>query len=124
METVGAAGSAAVAAVGMEHARLSYHYLDRGDVDGYASLFAQDAVLRHPGRPAERGATAIERTLAHRRRSGERHVLDTVFAADNRVAAVGRLTDDRIDVGFVDIFAVTPSGLLVARDRYYFTEPR
>ena len=59
----GPMANAVVAGVGVEHVRLSYDYLDRGDIDGFGSLLAPDAVLLRPGGRDVRGRAAIERWL-------------------------------------------------------------
>lgn len=128
----GAAPSAAVAAAGLDHARLSYHYLDSGDIDGYVSLLHDDVVVRRPGVVPMRGRHQVERTQSERsraessRRPRRRHVVDTMFAGGDRVAAIGRVSDSpgrRSDLEFVDIFTVSDCGLLIAQATYFFTAP-
>ena len=108
--------SPVVAAVGLDHVRLSYEYLDRGDHDGYASLLDPAATVDEPGRSGRR------------LRSRGEHRLNEVFAADGRVAAVGRFVGadvlgEPVDVDFADIFALSPSGLLLRRRSYYHVDP-
>ncbi len=117
--------SSAVAAAGLDHVRLSYHYLDRGDLDGYASLLDPGVVLDEPGHERVRGQGAVAE-LRRSRGHGEHDVHD-VFAAGGRVAAVGRFTggsDVRAGVDFADIFTLSGHGLLVTQRRYYFVHPR
>lgn len=52
--------SAATAAVGLDHVRLTYHYLDVGDMDGLASLFAEEVGLLRPGSSPIRSRAAIK----------------------------------------------------------------
>jgi ketosteroid isomerase-like protein len=120
--------SAVVAGVGVEHVRLSYDYLDRGDIDGFGSLLAPDAVLLRPGGRAVRGRAAIERWLASSAAGtpGTSTVF-AVFATAGNVIAVGHHTghdaDGHLrDVEFTDIFTIAPDGLLRTLKRYFFVE--
>ncbi|MFT7834594.1 nuclear transport factor 2 family protein [Saccharothrix sp. BKS2] len=113
----------AVTAVGVEHVRLSYEYLDRSDLDGYASLFDVDAVLHRPGEREVRGREEIEAYQARREHRVGAHVLDEVIAAEGRVAVVGKLVRAGTEVGFADIFALSEHGLLRSQRTYFFTTP-
>lgn len=124
----GPATSAVVAGVGVEHVRLSYDYLDRGDIDGFGSLLAPDAVLLRPGGRAVRGRADIERWLASRvaGTSGNSTVF-AVFATEGNVIAIGHHTgldaDGHLqDVEFTDVFTIAPNGLLRTLKRYFFVE--
>src|SRR5207249_9036866 len=78
--------------VGMDHVRLSYCYLDDGDLDAYCSLFAEQAVLRQPGRRPVTGRRELERV--ERARAATRsvfHSIVEVFVSVPRFAAIGRL---------------------------------
>lgn len=108
----GVHGSAVgLAAAAVDNVRLSYHYLDVGDRDGYDSLFHPDAVLRCPAGVHRRGV-----------HSG----LD-LFASGYRVAAVGRFNGRMpacpVDTDFADIFTVTEYGLIIAKTSYYYAAP-
>ena len=70
-----------VTTVGIEHIRLSYEYLDRRDLDGYGSLFDDEAELCSPVAGVVRGRAGIESYQAERAVDGGRHVLDEVFSA-------------------------------------------
>lgn len=127
-DSEGPVASAVVAGVGIDHVRLSYDYLDRGDIDGFGSLLAPDAVLLRPGGRDVRGRAGIERWLASRaaRTSGTSTVF-TVFAAEDNVIAIGHHTgldaDGHLrDVEFTDIFTIAPNGLLRTLKRYFFVE--
>jgi len=116
------AASAAVSVIGLDHARLCYAYLNSGDIDGYASLFAADAVVRHPGATPIRGRTALE----HGRHPRGTYHLRTAFSSADRVATIGCFVDDDPDqrnVEFADIFTIGNSGLIVAQSTYYFVAP-
>lgn len=118
--------SAAVAAASVDHIRLSYQYLDGGDIDGFASLLDPRAVVRRPGAAPARGRPEVERTEWERfRRSRGHHMVDRVFAADGRAAAVGRFVPAAPgeEYEFADIYTITDAGLLVARDTYFFAHP-
>jgi hypothetical protein len=103
------APSTAATAAGLDHVRLSYLYLDAGDLDGYLSLFDPDVVPRPPdARPIGCG----------------RHLLDHVFGAGDRAAAIGRfILQDGEPLQFTDIFTIADTGLLVARDTYLLADP-
>src|SRR5436190_2063112 len=47
--------SPAVTAAGVDHVRLSYAYLDEGDVDAYGSLFDEHAHVSRPDTPLTTG---------------------------------------------------------------------
>jgi ketosteroid isomerase-like protein len=117
-----------VAGVGVEHVWLSYDYLDRGDIDGFGSLLAPDAVLLRPGGRDVRGRAAIERWLASRvaRTTGTSTVFTVSAVAGNVIAIghhVGHDADGHLrDVEFTDIFTIAPSGLLRTVKRYFFVE--
>lgn len=120
------APSAAVTAAAVDHVRLSYHYLDTGDIDGFVSLLDPEVVLRRPGSRPVRGWGEVERIEAQRCGRGK-HVLAQVFSAGNRAAAIGRFIPDPPRTGsafyFADIFTIADTGLLVARDSYFFSGP-
>jgi ketosteroid isomerase-like protein len=122
------AGSTGYTAAAIDHARLSYEYLDAGEIDAYGSLFAEDVVLRWPGRPALRGRPALERFRADQTRSC-RHAVTNVFGAGRNVAAQGRLTIGPhagrpvLEIEFVDIYTVSDDGLFVAQQTYLFLPP-
>jgi hypothetical protein len=120
-------GGPAVAAVGIDHVRLGYTYLDRGDLDGYASVLDAAATLDEPGHERVHGRGAVV-DFRRSRGTGE-HELQDVFAAEGRVAAVGRFRPDgghgtagRVD--FADIYTLSEHGLLVSQRRFYFVNPR
>lgn len=113
--------------VAMDHVRLSYCYLDDGDVDGYCSLFAEQAVLRQPGTTPVTGRAELERVERARQANySVRHSIYQVFTAGRRrVAAIGRRRQLRApyqaDVHFVDVFTVADNGLLIDRTTFLFS---
>ena len=115
-------------AAGLDHVLLSYGLLERGDADGFASLFEPDAVLAQPGLPLVRGRSAVQRTAEPltATRIGT-HALRRVFAADHQVAVTGRFTgemyDSHLDVAFSDIFTISERGLVRSRITYFFAKP-
>lgn len=113
-----------LAAAGVDHAWLSYHYLDSGDIDGYASLLDDDTVLRRPGVPTLRGRDEVERFHGRGGRRRTVHTVQNVFAAADRVVATGHVADGAfLDVDFADIFTLSENGLFVAKVTYFFTTP-
>ena len=116
-------------AAAIDHVRLSYCYLDDGDIDAYCSLFTEQVVLLQPGTSPVSGRAELERA-ARRRRPGEfvRHLVYDVFGSGRRVAAVGRLNhlrppagDHALDMDFIDVFTVADNGLLSGRTTFLFT---
>lgn len=115
------ATGSAVTAAGIDHVRLSYVYLDQGDLDGYGSMFAPDAELIRPDEQVLRGQAQIE---AYRStRAGGRHTLDEIFAVDGKVAVTGRLVQRGREIGFADIFVLSEYGLLRSQKTYFFVRP-
>jgi ketosteroid isomerase-like protein len=113
-----------VATIGAEHVRLSYHYLDRDDMDGYVSLLDPDARFRHPGQPVSRGhgqVASLMRRLSYTR--GGHSIFKTVSEGDT-VAAIGRFTYGNVRGGnkeeteFVDVFTLSDHGLLLSCRRF------
>jgi ketosteroid isomerase-like protein len=116
----------AVAAAGVDHVRLSYHYLDRGDVDGYASLLDSGAVLDLPGHGRVRGRGEVAKLRCARWRGA--HHLRRVFTSGERVVALGRFSGAgrdgaRVDVDFAHVFSLSEHGLLAGQRCYYFGHP-
>jgi ketosteroid isomerase-like protein len=125
-DRVGGCGSVATA-VGVEHVRLSYDYLDRGDADGYASLLDPAMVLDEPGRERVCGRDAA--AGPRRPRGSGKHDVHDVFAADGRVIAVGRFRGDAGgadggEVDFADVFTLSEHGLLLRQRCFYFIHPQ
>lgn len=113
--------NALVIATGIDHVRLSYHYLDIGDFDGYGSLFAVDAVLHYPGLAPIRGRAAIERFRSTwlNYQVGV-HRVDARSAAEAQITAVGRFAANRpngasINADFADSFTLSDYGLLTVQ---------
>jgi ketosteroid isomerase-like protein len=121
--------SAAVTAVGVDHVRLSYHYLDIGDAEGYGSLLDDDIELRHPGSPRGFGRAEVLRAYdAAGRPPGRRdvHRIHRIVAEGDHVVALGRLIRRpglREDLDFADHFTLSPEGMLLSCRRYYCTPP-
>jgi ketosteroid isomerase-like protein len=112
----------------MDHVRLSYYYLNDGDLDAYCSLFAEQAVVRQPGRRPVTGRQELERVERARRATRSvRHSIYEVFGSGRKVAALGLLTHRRhagpaeSDLPFVDVFTVADNGLLVDRTTFLFS---
>ena len=122
--------SRARTAAGIDHVRLSYQYLDAGDVDAYGSLLDQDVQIRHPGFPIRRGRAEVLRTRAATGPPG-RHDIHRIIAEGDDIAVVGVFTpptapdvgDPRHGTDFVDIFTLTEHGLLRSCERFYRVAP-
>lgn len=121
--------SSAITSVAINHVLLSYSYLDEGDLDGYASLLDEDVRLRRPDRLKAYGRAEAVGLMASIAGPPGRHRLHKVIGSGSCVATVGRCTgpaafrseDTFIGVDFVDIFTVSPEGLLLDHRRYYDT---
>ena len=112
-------------AAGLDHVRLSYHYLDIADIDGYGSLFDVDAVLHAPGMSPVRGRRQIEKFQQLRMTGSGRHELEHVFGTSGRIAAVGRYftTDEdgrEGSIEFADLFTIAPNGLVASQKTYLY----
>ncbi|WP_017601298.1 nuclear transport factor 2 family protein [Nocardiopsis lucentensis] len=113
-----------VSSIGAEHALLTYLYLDRGDVDGYASLVDGDARFEHPGFPVAHGAEAAAALALRCCGSGGSHRPQRVITAERDVIVTGELvlqdteTEERSSEEFADLFAITEHGLLASWRRF------
>ncbi|WP_189269427.1 nuclear transport factor 2 family protein [Streptomyces fuscichromogenes] len=115
----------------MKHVMLTYHYLDIGDIDGYASLTEQDMALNHPGAPPHRGRDAVLSAHAAQATLLRRHELDTVVADEGRVVVLGRVVHQAPGarrwaphgVDFADVFTLSKHVLVRDCRRYYYAPP-
>jgi ketosteroid isomerase-like protein len=114
----------------VEHVRLSYDYLECDDIDGYGSLLDDDVLLDRPDTPLVRGRAEVLQMLLDRVIPREWHALDRVIADGDRVAVMGRLSQNSGlatrgagRVAFVDVFTISEAGMLRACRRYYFAPP-
>ncbi|MEC3895408.1 MULTISPECIES: nuclear transport factor 2 family protein [Nocardiopsis] len=116
---------ATITSLGVEHVRLSYHYLDTGDIDGYVSLLAPDVQIKRPDMPLAHGRSEAERFCgAHLGPRGV-HTLYRVFGEAGNIAAVGRFASARNghllggeETDFVDIFTLAENGLILGQRRF------
>lgn len=121
--------STAATAAGVDHVRLSYHYLDTGDIDGYGSLLDEDAQVRRPDLAQGRGRAEVLRTHAQIAGPPTRHRIYKVIAEGDAVAVTGRYTgagqrgQTGADVDFVDVFTLTDEGMLLGYRRFYYVAP-
>lgn len=109
-------------AVGIDHVRLGYDYLDRGDLDGYASLLAAGVVLDEPGQQLVRGREAVCGARRAGSRTGGVHTVHVVRAGAGWAIALGRFERRGRSVEFADVFTISGSGLLLTQKCYYFLE--
>jgi hypothetical protein len=115
--------TAAVTSAGVDHVRLSYHYLDTGDLDGYGSLLDEQAQVCRPDAPQGEGTAQIVRVHAGIAGPPARHELHRIIAAGDSVVVVGRYLRPPLDVEFADFFTLTDLGLLLGYQRFYFAAP-
>jgi hypothetical protein len=122
--------SRACTAAGIDHVRLSYQYLDAGDIDAYGSLLDQGVQIRYPGAPVRRGRAEVLRVSAATGPPG-RHDIHRIIADGDGIAVLGRFTPPPAphaggpcrSTDFVDIFTLTEVGLLRSCDRFYREAP-
>ena len=120
--------SAMVTAAAVDHVRLSYLYLDEGNLDAFGSLLDDDVQVRHPGAPEAHGRTEVLDLMPTL--TGH-HELHKVIASGDCVAAMGHFTgpagfpypDEHLDLDFVDVFTISDKGLLLGKRRYYYSAP-
>jgi hypothetical protein len=118
-----------VTAIGIEHVRLSYLYLDRGDIDGYLSLLHADFSLLMPGEREIHGRDRIGVFQAQHAQFAADHLIHHVIGSGDRVAVEGRYVsgeegEDREGIDFTEVFSLSEEGLLLSRKRYYFVAAR
>jgi hypothetical protein len=109
--------SAAVAAIGVDHVRLLYAYLDVGELDGYASLTHEDVQLRGLGphdTDNREDAVAMFRSWPP-----GTHDLRTVAPTDDGVTVTGRHTTPAATVDFADVFTLSDCGLIRTHRRVH-----
>lgn len=124
------APSPVVTAVGVDHVRLAYDYLDSDDVDGYGSLLDENVALDRPDTPPGRGRAEVIRMHLDRVVPRARHHIDRIVAQGNSVVATGRLSQDPGPLArglermeFVDVFTLSDEGMLLGCRRYYYAAP-
>lgn len=113
----------AATSAGIDHARLSYAYLDTGDLDGYGSLLDERAQVRRPDTPQGLGRAQMLRVHAGIAGPPARHELHRIVADGDSVAVFGRYVRPPLDLEFADIFTLTELGLLLGYQRFYFVAP-
>ncbi|WP_117212762.1 nuclear transport factor 2 family protein [Allorhizocola rhizosphaerae] len=114
--------TAAITAAGIDHVRLSYEYLDAGDIDGYASLLDEHVQVKRPDAPHGHGRAEVLRLHANIATPACKHEIYKIIADGDCVAAVGRFTG-HIEAEFVDVFTLSDEGLLAGYRRFYFANP-
>ncbi|MCZ0978354.1 nuclear transport factor 2 family protein [Streptomyces diastatochromogenes] len=115
-----------VTAVGIDHVRLVYDYLDAGDLDSCASLLHDGVVLELPGLPPLRGRAAVLHTRLGCPAPRVRHAIDRVVGQDRSVIATGRHVvpgTEGDDLRFVDVFTIADDGMVLSCTRYHHVAP-
>ncbi|SDO45753.1 nuclear transport factor 2 family protein [Lentzea jiangxiensis] len=115
-------------AAGVDHVRLSYHYLDTGDLDGYASLLHEDMQLKRCDAPLGHGRDHTVRLLSASAALRGRHHLHKVVVDKDTVVVVGRYTppagaECRTPSEFADVVTLSDEGLLLCSRRFYYLDP-
>jgi len=118
--------STAATAAGVDHVRLSYHYLNIGDIDGYGSLLDEHVQVQRPDMARGHGRTEVLRTHAQVAGPPARHQVFKVIADGDGVAVTGRYTSPpgKNALDFVDVFTLTDEGMLLGYRRFYYVAPR
>jgi hypothetical protein len=116
---------AATIAAGVDHVRLSYHYLDTGDIDGYASLLDEHVRVQRPDIPPGDGRAEVVRTHAQFAGPPARHQIFKVIADGGGIAVTGRyvVPSGAEALDFVDVFTLTEYGMLLGYRRFYYLAP-
>lgn len=115
--------SAATLSAGVDHVRLSYLYLDEGDLDAYASLLHEDVQVRTPGLPACHNRADAVRLAST---TGGTHELFKVIGEGHCVVAVGHYSPPGAaprEFDFADFFTLSEDSLLLSRRRFYYLPP-
>jgi hypothetical protein len=110
--------SAAVTAVGVDHVRLLYAYLDAGELDGYASLTDEDVQLRGLG-PYDTDSREDAVRLFRSWPPGT-HEVRTIEPTDGGVTVVGRYTGPDRTVDFADVFTLSDHALIRSHRRVHW----
>jgi hypothetical protein len=121
--------AAGITSIGVDHVRLSYDYLDAGNIDAYGSLLDEDVQVRRPDAAQSRGRAQVQ--LLHAEVTGppSRHLLDQIIADGDIIVVTGRFVrpsvppQELLDVEFVDVFTLSDFGLLLGYHRYYYVAP-
>jgi hypothetical protein len=107
--------------IGIDHIRLSYHYLDAGDLEDYGSLLADTARLRHPGASPAHGRGQVLRLQAATLAGSGRHTLFRVYGEGDDITVVGRYTPlaaPAASTDFVDVFTLSDEALILEQRRF------
>jgi ketosteroid isomerase-like protein len=121
--------ASAVTSIGVDHVRLSYDYLDAGNLDAYGSLLDDDVQVRRPDAAQSRGRAQVQRLHAEVTGPPGRHLLDQIIADGDSIVVTGRFVrppaqaGKPLDVEFVDVFTLSDFGLLLGYRRYYYVAP-
>jgi ketosteroid isomerase-like protein len=102
---------------GADHVRLAYHYIDRGDFDGYASVLHEDVQLHGLADHTAHGRSAAALLVRGQRHPQGHHTLYKLVADGDSVVAVGSY-DGPAPVEFADVFTLADDGLLLSHRRF------
>jgi ketosteroid isomerase-like protein len=118
-----------VTAAAVDHVRLSYLYLDEGNLDAFGSLLDEDMQVKHPDAPEAHSRAEVLDLMATIAGPPGHHELHKVIASGDCIAAMGHLVGraayqgEPLDIDFVDVFTISDRGLLLGKRRYYYTAP-
>ncbi|MEY9862090.1 ketosteroid isomerase-like protein [Catenulispora sp. GAS73] len=120
--------SSAVTAIGLDHVRLSYLYLDSRDIDAYGSLLAEEVQVTRPDTTPRSGRHNVLDMHRGPEAPRERHQIFKTVADGDCVAVMGRLIRTEADpaqpdVDFADFFTLSEDGMLLGCRRFYFAPP-
>lgn len=117
------AASARASSIVREHIRLSYEYLNRWDIEGYASLVDPMARFRGPGSQVARGPQEAGELLVDLLSETSTHTLHRIVVEGDQAAVSGAFTAaDSTRHDFVDFFSISDHGLLLSWRRFLSVE--
>lgn len=128
--------SRAVLAAGLDHVRLSYVYLDRGDFDAYGSLLDKDVQVSRPDASRASGRDAV--VGLHMKVAGPmvRHQIYEIIADGDCIVVAGHsaaIPSGSVGpngpgavasgIDFADFFTLSNEAMILAYRRFYFASP-
>lgn len=107
----------------VEHIRLTYHYLNNQDFDGYSSFLSKDVRITHPGQKPVSGTNTAEEVQRFFMAKNRSHILHEIFADGSTVIALGTLDAGTSETDFADVFTVDEHGMIVEQRRFLCHRP-
>ncbi|MBE1455941.1 hypothetical protein H4W79_000155 [Nocardiopsis terrae] len=120
--------SAMAVEAGIDHVRLLYDYLDRGDLAGYGSLLDARVRIQHADATVTDGRAAAGEAADRLPALHGSHRIHRILRDSDTIVVTGRFirshtsaTDTRTPpaVEFADFFLISRDGLLLSWHRYH-----